>query len=55
MSEQRVCADCGTPLRPGDGPVLVQGKRFCSDYCADSYENGWPEPEDSFDHEEAGW
>jgi hypothetical protein len=31
----RCCAECGVVVRPGDGGILVQGKRYCSDECAD--------------------
>jgi hypothetical protein len=35
MAERRICAECGIPVRPGDGGVRAFGRLFCSDICAD--------------------
>lgn len=37
---ERQCADCGTPVRPGDGGRRAHGLLFCSEECIDSYEDG---------------
>lgn len=42
-SNARVCALCGTPVRPGDGGIQTYGMLFCSEECADERDvtRGW--------------
>lgn len=35
----RVCAECGISVRPGDGGIRAFGKLYCSEKCADEGED----------------
>ena len=38
LRKQRVCSECGVPVRPGDGGIRAYGRLFCSEECADERE-----------------
>lgn len=51
---RRECAECGVPVRPGDGGIRVQGKLYCSDACADG--ETWVDDDPVMQAiEETGW
>jgi hypothetical protein len=50
QQSERVCAECGVPVRPGDGSIRAFGRLFCSELCADCQDpafNDAPLPQDA--------